>query len=190
MSYEPSSRFRLASNLPQQPDELRESSELPYLITNTGLQISFLAKEIGWVQGGTVFRVALNCYDESKTHPCASTIYLVKDVMGVQAQRAEPYCVGSKSNKSGWDGWRTSQFLINPIWLPPLSTNLIRNQMDIIELEHLTSKAIRRMEEAENQRIREKNRKRRSNMWISGALIICCWSYLQMEKTARRERSW
>jgi hypothetical protein len=81
ISHEPLHRPRLSRV--DQPNELRASSELPYLITNMGLQISFLAKEIGGVGQDIVFQVALNCYDESKTHPCACTIYLVQDVRGV-----------------------------------------------------------------------------------------------------------
>lgn len=147
-----------------QPNELRASSELPYSITNMGLQIAFLATEIGQDGGKRVFQVALNCYDESKAQPCACTIYLVRDVRGVQAQRAEPYYLGSVSIQgpgtfgrlSGpWD-WETSQFLVKPIWISPFDSTSMRYPSDSIETENLQSESFLRIREIEKLELRRK----------------------------------
>jgi hypothetical protein len=172
VSHEPLRRPRLSRVPRDQPNELRASSELPYLITNMGLQISFLAKRIAQVGQDIVFEAALNCYDESKTHPCGCTIYLVQDVRGVQAQRAEPYCVGSVPTDGKWKGWGTRQFLVKPIWIPPVHTNSMRYQSERIEMQNLKSEGFLRVKEMAEIERRNKDKEIWSKASMTGLWIV------------------
>jgi hypothetical protein len=178
VSHEPLPRPHLSRVPRYQPNVLRTSSELPYLITNMGLQISFLAKECGRVGQDIVILVALNCYDESETNPCACTIYLVRDVRGVQAQRAEPYCVGRGSTDRRWEGWITTQFLVKPIWIPPIDTSSMRHQTEMQKLEF---EAFSRMNKIANRARRDREKKemearRRTGKSVLWMIIggLCC----------------
>jgi hypothetical protein len=139
-----------------------------------GLQISFLAEEIGGVGKDTTFRVALNCYDESKTHPYACNIYLVLDVRGVQAQRAELYCVGSVSIERHWKGWNTSQFLVQPIWIPPIDTSSMRYQSERTELQNQKSEGFMRMKEIAKIERRNRETEARRQDWSDGIWTVIC----------------
>jgi Heterokaryon incompatibility protein (HET) len=179
VSHQPSQWSRITKVRRVQPNELRASSELPYLITNMGLQISFLMKWIGRIEQYNVFQVALNCYDESEDYPCASLIYLVQDEKGVQAQRAEPRCMASVFSDGDWEDWETTQFLVMPIWLPPKDTNSMLHRSQRLKMDILASAAFSRMKEVENVELRKKQKeqekkqkKRHSNWLITGAVVL------------------
>jgi hypothetical protein len=137
-----------------------------------GLQISFLAKRIAQVGQDIVFEAALNCYGGSKILPCACTIYLVQDVRGVQVRRAEPYCVGSVPTDRKWKGWGTRQFLVKPIWIPPILTNSMWYQSGRLEMQNLKSEGFSGVKEMAEIERRNKYKEIWSKASMSGLWIV------------------
>jgi hypothetical protein len=105
---------------PQRREVLDEAGEIPFMMTNMGLQINLVVEVVGEVGSFRMYEAALNCYDTSSSSDLACTICLVQGETSGHARRAEPYYLGRAPREEiVKPDWFIMEFQLRPVWVRP-----------------------------------------------------------------------
>jgi hypothetical protein len=160
---------------PQRREVLDVAGEIPFMMTNMGLQINLVVEVVGEVGSYRMYEAALNCYDKSSSSEQACTICLVQGETSTHARRAEPYYLGRAPREEiVKPDWFIQGFQLRPVWVRPDDAVLDQSKKmrSLVEewksnaqsrIEWLRSDNERRIWESEmraRQKEREKSRRR------------------------------